>query len=97
MAFSEKTSKTTTLRISTELRDEIYRLAEHRDTTMVDVVTDAVHRLGREEWWLSVRGALDGLTGTDAVSYREEVRRLEAAADDGLRALDEVLRTTLGL
>ena len=72
------------MRISTELRDEIYRLAEHRGTTMVDVVTDAVHRLGREEWWLSVRGALDGLTEADAASYREESRRLEAASADGL-------------
>ncbi|MDE0138823.1 MAG: hypothetical protein OXQ26_09625 [bacterium] len=72
------------MRISTELRDQISRLAEHRGTTMVDVVTDAVQRLGRDEWWLSVRGALDGLAEADAVSYREESRRLEAAAADGL-------------
>jgi len=84
VALSQTTSRTTTLRISTELRDEICRLAEHRGTTMVDVVTDAVHRLGQDEWWLSVRGALDCLTEADSASYLEESRRLEAAASDGL-------------
>ncbi|MCY3924011.1 MAG: hypothetical protein OXG52_00645 [bacterium] len=84
MALAQTTAKTTTLRISTDLRDEISRLAEHRGTTMVDVVTDAVHRLGREEWWLSVHGALDDLTGAETASYRAESRKLEAAAADGL-------------
>ena len=77
-------SQTTTLRVPTELRDEISRLAKQRGTTMLDVVTDAVHRLGRDEWWLSVRGALDGLSDAEAALYRAEIRRLEAAAADGL-------------
>lgn len=78
-------SQTTTLRVPTELRDEISRLAERRGTTMVDVVTDAVHRLGREEWWSSVRSALDRLNDADAASYHAESRRLDAgAAGDGL-------------
>ena len=77
-------SQTTTLRVPTELRDEISRLAKQRGTTMLDVVTDAVHRLGREEWWLSVRGALDELNDVEAASYRAESRRLESAAADGL-------------
>ena len=77
-------SQTTTLRVPTELRDEISRLAKQRGTTMLDVVTDAVHRLGREEWWSSVCGALDGLDDAEAASYRAESRGLEAAAADGL-------------
>ena len=77
-------SQTTTLRVPTELRDEISRLAKQRGTTMLDVVTDAVHRLGREEWWSTVRGALDGLDDVEAASYQAESRRLEAAAADGL-------------
>ena len=77
-------SKSTTLRVPTELRDEISRLAKQRGTTMLDVVTDAVHRLGREEWWSLVRGALDGLDDAEVASYRAEARRLGAAAADGL-------------
>ncbi len=84
MALSQTTSQTTTLRVPTELRDEISRLAKQRGTTMLDVVTDAVHRLGREEWWLSVRGALDDLSDAEAASYRAESRGLDAAAADGL-------------
>ena len=77
-------SQTTTLRVPTELRDEISRLANQRGTTMVDVVTDAVHRLGRDEWWRSARGALDELSNAEATSYQTESRRLGAAAVDGL-------------
>ena len=77
-------SQTTTLRVPTELRDEISRLAKHRGTTMVDVVTDAVHRLGRDEWWMEARRALDGLTPAEVASYRAESRQLDAAAGDGL-------------
>ncbi len=51
---------------------------------MLDVVTDAVHRLSREEWWLSVSDALDGLNDAEAASYRAESRRLDAASADGL-------------
>lgn len=77
-------SQTTTLRVPTELRDEISRLAKRRGTTMVDVVTDAVRRLGREEWWSSVREALDGMNEGDVASYQTESRMLDAAAGDGL-------------
>jgi len=77
-------SQTTTLRVPTELRDEISRLAKQRGTTMLDVVTDAVHQLGREEWWSSVRGVLDGLDDAEAASYQAESRGLDAAAADGL-------------
>ena len=77
-------SETTTLRVPIELRDEISRLAKQRGTTMLDVVTDAVHHLGREEWWSSVHGALDRLSDPEAASYQAESRRLDAAAADGL-------------
>lgn len=78
------TSQTTTLRVPVELRDEISRLAKQRGTTMLDVVTDAVHRLDREEWWSSVRGALDALNDAEVASYRAESGILDAAAGDGL-------------
>ena len=77
-------SQTTTLRVSTALRDEISRLAEQRGTTMLDVVTDAVHQLGRDEWWSSVRGALDRLTAAEAASYQADSREMDATAADGL-------------
>lgn len=79
------TSKsTTTLRVPSELRDEIARIAAQRGTTMLEVVTDAVHRLGREEWWSSVRDALDQLTPEDVADYQAESRRLDVASADGL-------------
>ncbi len=77
-------SQTTTLRVPTELRDEISRLAKQRGTTMVDVVTDAVHRLGRDEWWSVARGALDALSNAEVTSYQAEGRSLDATAADGL-------------
>lgn len=66
------------------MRDEISRLAKQRGTTMLDVVTEAVHQLSREEWWSSVHGAFDELSDAEAASYRAESRRLEAATPDGL-------------
>ncbi len=51
---------------------------------MVDVVADAVHRLGREEWWSSVRDALEDLAPSEVDAYQMESRRLDAAAIDGL-------------
>ena len=77
-------SETTTLRVPTELRDEIRRMAKQRGTTMVDVVADAVHRLGRDEWWQAARSALDGLTEAEAAAYQAESRGLSAATADGL-------------
>ena len=77
-------SRTTTLRVPIELRDEISRLAERRGTTMLDVVTDAVLRLGRDEWWSSVRGALDDLSAANVAGYQSESRGLDAAAADGI-------------
>ncbi len=75
---------TTTLRVPSELRDEIARIAEQRGTTMLEVVTDAVHRLGRDEWWSSVRDALDRLTPSEVDTYQLESRLLGAASVDGL-------------
>lgn len=77
-------SKTTTLRVPNELRDEIARIARQRGTSMLEVVTDAVHRLGRDEWWSSVHDALDGLSSTEVDSYQAESLELDAAASDGL-------------
>ncbi|HDH03817.1 MAG TPA: hypothetical protein ENH15_06190 [Actinobacteria bacterium] len=77
-------AKTTTLRVPSELRDEIARIARRRGTSMLEVVTDAVDRLGRDEWWSSVHDALDGLSSTEVASYQAESLELGAAAADGL-------------
>lgn len=75
---------TTTLRVPRELRDEIARLARSRGTTMLDVVTDAVYRLRRDQWWSSVHDALDGLTAAEVESYRSQSDGLGATSADGL-------------
>jgi len=76
--------KTTTLRVPTDLRDEIARIAQQRGTTLLEVVTDAVHRLGQDEWWSSVRSTLDQLDPTEVVDYQTETARIEGASADGL-------------
>ena len=75
---------TTTLRVSCELRDEIARIAEQRGTTMLEVVTDAVHRLGSDEWWSSVRDAPDGLNPSEVATHQVAGHQLDAASMDGL-------------
>jgi hypothetical protein len=72
--------ETTTLRVPVELRDEIAGLARTRGATMVDVVTDAVRRLKRDEWWDSVHDALDEMDPSQIAEYRSETERLDAAA-----------------
>jgi len=78
--------ETTTLRVPVELRDEIARLAEERGSTMLDVVTDAVHRLGRDQWWDTVHDVLDQMTPEEVAAYQTETDRLDDAATDGLSA-----------
>jgi len=51
---------------------------------MLQVVTDAVHRLGRDEWWSSVRDSLDGLSPDEVVDYQSESQQFDAASADGL-------------
>jgi predicted transcriptional regulator len=80
------TAETTTLRVPVELRDEIARLAEDRGSTMLEVVTDAVHRLTRDQWWDSVQQAIDAMAPENVEAYRTESDRLDSAAADGLRA-----------
>ena len=66
---------TTTLRVPVELRDEIARLAQQRGTTMLDVVTDAIRRLGQDQWWDSVHDALGQMAPEAVTEYRAEARR----------------------
>lgn len=73
-------SKSTTLRLSTELRDEIARLAEQRGSSMVDVVAAAIDELKRQEWWNQVRVELAGLEN----DYRIDAQVFEGAAGDGV-------------
>lgn len=79
-------TETTTLRVPVQLRDEIARLAEARGSTMLEIVTDAVHRLSRDQWWDSVHDAIDAMTAEEIGSYRDETDLLDSAAGDGLRA-----------
>lgn len=51
---------------------------------MLEVVADAVHRLGRDEWWSEVHGALDGLTQSEVDHYQAEAAVLGVASTDGL-------------
>lgn len=51
---------------------------------MLEVVTDAVHRLDRDEWWSSVQDALDGMSPSEAADYQAESQQMDAAAADGL-------------
>lgn len=74
----------TTLQVSNELRDEIAWIAEQRGVSMVEVVADAVRRFARDEWWSSVRSALDDLSPPEVDAYRLESQRLDATALDGL-------------
>lgn len=78
------TTGSTTLRVTTELRDEIARLADLMDTTMQEVVAEAVRVLGREEWWSSVHEALDKLDEKEVGSYLTEAKTLGNASPDGL-------------
>lgn len=78
-------AETTTLRVPVELRNEIARLAEERGSTMLDVVTDAIQRLTRDQWWDSVHAALDDMTPEDVAAYRLESDQLDRTAADGLR------------
>jgi predicted transcriptional regulator len=79
-------TETTTLRVPVQLRDEIARLAEARGSTMLDIVTDAVHRLSRDQWWDNVHDAIDAMDADEIGSYRDETDQLDGAAADGLRA-----------
>jgi predicted transcriptional regulator len=79
-------TETTTLRVPVQLRDEIARLAEVRGSTMLDIVTDAVHRLARDQWWDGVHDAIDAMTAEERGAYRAETDQLDSAAADDLRA-----------
>lgn len=77
-------TSTTTMRMPTELRDEIARLAAQRDTTMLDVVTEAVEQLRIQLWWDTVRAELDSMSDDDIDEYRREAAVLDAATPDGI-------------
>ena len=56
----------------------------------------------QDEWWTSVRDALDGLDPEQVASLRNETRELDATASDGLdeqqlEAVDDALRNALAL
>lgn len=51
---------------------------------MLEVVTEAVGRLGRDEWWASVQRALDELSPAEVTAYGAESEGLAGAAADGL-------------
>ena len=78
------TTETTTLRVPVALRDEIARLAEARGATMVDVVTDAIHRLTTEQWWDTVHDALEQMAPEDVAAYQAEAARLDVVVGDNI-------------
>ncbi len=50
---------------------------------MLEVVTDAVRRLRRDEWWIAVHVALDA-PDSDPEGYAAETRILDHTSSDGL-------------
>jgi len=40
---------------------------------MLDVVSEAVHRLGRDQWWVSVHESLDHMADHEAAAYAADV------------------------
>ena len=78
-------TQTTTLRLPVTLRDEIASLAEQRDSTLLDVVTDAVRRLQRDQWWNGVHEVLEAMSPDDLADYQAETDRLDGTASDGMR------------
>ena len=76
---------TTTLRLPVALRDEIARLADERECTLLEVVTDAVARLKREHWWAQVHEELETMTPAELAEYHADVETLDATTADGLR------------
>jgi hypothetical protein len=53
---------------------------------MLEVVSDAIRRLRRDQWWESVHDSLDGLTDGEAASYRSEAARLDVTGARDLNA-----------
>lgn len=78
------TTETTTLRMPRELRDVIARLAEARSTTMLDVVTEAVERLSRDQWWDEVHRAVESVPSDVLADVDAETTVLDDAAADGI-------------
>ncbi len=77
-------SRSTTLRVPVELRDEIARIADRRGASLVEVVADAVHRLSRDEWWDQLHSRLDSLSEAEATDLANETERLDDTTQDGL-------------
>ncbi|CAN5189669.1 hypothetical protein BH23ACT9_BH23ACT9_08580 [soil metagenome] len=78
------TTHTATLRVPVQLRDEIAQLADERGTTMLDVVTDAIHRLRRDQWWDAVHDAIEDMSPDDQAGYQADAESMGTAARDGL-------------
>lgn len=83
MSTRTSTAASTTIRVPTELRNEISSLAASRGESMVDVVADAISRLRRDEWWREVHAALDRLDEADVAALGAEAVGLDATAGDG--------------
>ncbi len=51
---------------------------------MVEVVSDAIHRLERDDWWASVHTALNDMSPSASESYENEIQTLDGTSSDGL-------------
>lgn len=52
---------------------------------MLEVVTDAIHRLSPDEWD-TVHRALDQMSDDESAAYRRDTEAFDAAAGDGIHA-----------
>lgn len=75
-------TSTTTLRLSTELRDEIAQLARASGVSMSQLVSEAIEQLKRQRWWDAVHHSLDDL----APDYRKDNAVFDGASGDGVGA-----------
>jgi predicted transcriptional regulator len=73
-------TKTTTVRVPSSLRDEIARLADESNTSMAELLGEAIEVLKCQRWWDDVHASLDDLDD----GYRHELSTLDTAAGDGL-------------
>lgn len=83
-ATTMATTETTTLRVPVALRERIAHIAKKQGGTLIDVVTAAVERWERDQWWDGVHAALDGLSDDELAEYRTQAHQLSGTSADGL-------------
>ena len=77
----------TTIKVSTDVRDQLNELARRSGGTVNSVVEDLLRRWLREQRMQSVREAMARTSDEDWTSYWEETAAWDVTAGDGLENL----------